>query len=596
MIVTERNQYVVDVSKHSHPAFGACPKSASVTAQVPSMMPTLLRTNSGRLVQDLADHRSVVNYEYVDETADIASWYTTDSPYLSQNRRLSSESDQQPTSQSCTPDQGGPTDIGQASPQKGRHVCKEQKCDGKSLEVSSDNAYSVAPYSPICPRSNYSLPGLKEDTLQPSINNQPILSGSQFTLQEACLMRYFVTELAHWFDLCDSKRHFELTVPQRAMCSATLRNAIYTTSARHITRVKKYYVGDQIKYHNNVLSNLKPETALSYHNRCIEHLVSLSDDPMQVNDENLLAAAVILRFYEEVDVPFIDDDNENGLRGIRVFLHPEDISPTTDRSLRHAAYWIALRQEILTAFSKQRPFRLPLEPCKHYRTFDPADDYVWANRLVLHCADVLHYCFGAEKEMTNRDPMEYTPGILLAMERTDTPTKPSDTEPSDRLEKYDDLVAFETLWTEYGPSSFNPIYSREPDRFRGDIFPQYWYLNNCHVTGIQHLELARILLMAHNPRLPRLGLNHRIAMSSVDRDIKETVLRLCGMAVSNSHCPPTIVTAGVAIALCGDKFTERVEQEALLGILYKLDDEYGWPTQEIFKSLREAWGWIEEAC
>jgi hypothetical protein len=38
-----------------------------------------------------------------------------------------------------------------------------------------------------------------------------------------------------------------------------------------------------------------------YHSRCIEHLVSVSDDPEAVFDENLLVASIILRFYEEVD-------------------------------------------------------------------------------------------------------------------------------------------------------------------------------------------------------------------------------------------------------------------------------------------------------
>lgn len=84
------------------------------------------------------------------------------------------------------------------------------------------------------------------------------------------------------------------------MCP-TLLNAICTASARHLSRIQKYHVGAQIRYQNTLMHNLKPEAALFYHNRCIQHLVSLSDDPMEVNDENLLAAVVILRFYEEVD-------------------------------------------------------------------------------------------------------------------------------------------------------------------------------------------------------------------------------------------------------------------------------------------------------
>lgn len=56
-----------------------------------------------------------------------------------------------------------------------------------------------------------------------------------------------------------------------------------------------------IKYHDKILPDLKIETAVHYHNLCINHLVTIADDPESALDENLLAAAVILRFYEEVD-------------------------------------------------------------------------------------------------------------------------------------------------------------------------------------------------------------------------------------------------------------------------------------------------------
>lgn len=276
------------------------------------------------------------------------------------------------------------------------------------------------------------------------------------------------------------------------------------------------------------------------------------------------------------------EDSESALRGIQIFLDAQAISAVAGCGLRHAAYWIALRQEIITAFSKQRTFRLPLGPCEPYRTFEPADDYVWADRLVIHCADVLQYCFGSEEESLPRNTYQSTSsmGVIYPPPSTDQ-----------RIARYEELVAFETLWAEMGPPSFKPIYAREPDRSRGEFFPELWYLNNCHVAGLQFLELARILLTVYNPKLPRLGPGQRTAMRTVDREVRASVLRLCGMALSNQQSPPGLVNAFVAIGMCGDRFSDRLEQEALLGVLFKLEDEHAYPTTSTRELLKEAWGW-----
>lgn len=46
---------------------------------------------------------------------------------------------------------------------------------------------------------------------------------------------------------------------------------------------------------------INEETVLYYHNLCITDLRYLAGEPEAIMDENLLAAAVILRFYEELD-------------------------------------------------------------------------------------------------------------------------------------------------------------------------------------------------------------------------------------------------------------------------------------------------------
>ncbi|TVY34701.1 hypothetical protein LOCC1_G006819 [Lachnellula occidentalis] len=120
-------------------------------------------------------------------------------------------------------------------------------------------------------------------------------------IQEACLMRYFIDELACWFDLCDPERHFALVVPQRSQHCPALLNAIYTASARHLCRLDQYRKDDGVEYLEKRLPDLHMETAVEYHSRSIEHLVAVSHDSEAVFDENLLVASIILRFYEEVD-------------------------------------------------------------------------------------------------------------------------------------------------------------------------------------------------------------------------------------------------------------------------------------------------------
>jgi hypothetical protein len=90
-------------------------------------------------------------------------------------------------------------------------------------------------------------------------------------------------------------------VPQRARHCPALLNAIYTASARHLCRVDEYRTDGIVEYQGKQLPDLQIETAVEYHSLCIEHLVSVSDDPKALFDENLLVASIILRFYEEVD-------------------------------------------------------------------------------------------------------------------------------------------------------------------------------------------------------------------------------------------------------------------------------------------------------
>lgn len=101
--------------------------------------------------------------------------------------------------------------------------------------------------------------------------------------------------------MCDPDRHFGLVVPQRAKHCPALLNAIYTASARHLCRLDQYRNNNEVKYLGNRMPELRTETAIEYHTRCIEHFAVVAHDSQATFDENLLAASIILRLYEEID-------------------------------------------------------------------------------------------------------------------------------------------------------------------------------------------------------------------------------------------------------------------------------------------------------
>jgi hypothetical protein len=101
---------------------------------------------------------------------------------------------------------------------------------------------------------------------------------------------------------------------------------------------------------------------------------------------------------------------------------------------------------------------------------------------------------------------------------------------------YTFLVDCATQWFNSKPASFTPVY--EQSSGEQNIFPEIYYVADDVVVGTQHYYLTKILLIAHNPKIPRLGPLRTAALKAADEEIMDYVRILCGISLSNPDSPP----------------------------------------------------------
>jgi hypothetical protein len=130
--------------------------------------------------------------------------------------------------------------------------------------------------------------------------------------------------------------------------------------------------------------------------KCIPTLLKFHDIQNLEHQENIMAAAVILRQCEEME----EEEIEEGETDIEPYAHQRVnflavtqaiidtmISSPVGQSLATAAYWIAVRQEIYYALTRERAPRM---------TFghDDWNSVSVANTLIMYAGEVTKWCWG----------------------------------------------------------------------------------------------------------------------------------------------------------------------------------------------------------
>lgn len=357
------------------------------------------------------------------------------------------------------------------------------------------------------------------------------------SIEESRLLIHFIQNLAPWFDVGDSRRHFTKIAPSMGASSPLLMNAILAVSALHLSRV----------------SDLDSYEAVRYHDRCLGLMVPMLDDPDRIKDDNLLMTTVILHLYEDIDI---------GADSVRHIMATSAFLPASgghlSSQLRRAVFWLHLRNEIYIACSHQRIVQADLENCTFEFLDTSLDNDLWLHRALWICAQTLQWAYGG-------DP---------------TPAK------------WRELCQLVEEWSDKRPSSFDPLFFKPRHPSHNLWFPEATFATDEHVVAAHFLYLAKLLLTAHDPNIPRIGARMKSALAGMNETALSYVRMLCGTALCNSFVPARF-TASLAIIMCGSWFTHRPEQEVLIDFMQGTEQCSGWPRKQAQKTLIEDWGWPE---
>lgn len=395
-------------------------------------------------------------------------------------------------------------------------------------------------------------PQLLPESPATSLGDAPKL----FDEQEALLLRHYISALGWALDICDPHHHFSDVVPELATRSALLLNATLAASAHHLSRT----------------SGFDPLVADIYHERCVELLIPLLNNLPTVPDE-VIAATVLLRLFEQMSSGITGSDCERHLSGTSAFMNLESTCATAG-GVRQASFWLFLRQALDVALSHQRPLKLNLEAYAVTINLDaPADDWTWANRIVWITAEAAAFLFGQEKSQA----------------------------------KYEELRIKADAWWQRKPQSFRPLYIA-----RGAVFPEIFYTRPWHgkkqfsypkgflfvylmtlaALAMQYYHTAMILLTIADTGRLKIGVGHRESRRMLQAEVADHASMLFGMCTGDDM--QARLGACHVVSVCAPYITGRAQQEEIIRMLSRIERENAWPTRAIAFGAMDEWEWTDQ--
>ncbi|KAJ6151739.1 hypothetical protein N7470_006867 [Penicillium chermesinum] len=371
-------------------------------------------------------------------------------------------------------------------------------------------------------------------------------------INEAYLLRHFQRHLADWLDAGDPERRFAAQVARRASQSPLLLYACLAVAACHLSRTTQA---------------VSPEVADSYHERCVSIMLPALENPeFDIGIDILLSSTVVLRFFEQLSSHTPSNDPQRHLLAGSVYISAH-VDCAISGGLASASFWVFVIQDIQFALTYQKCLRLSFAPfddrLRHWWAAKPVlSDGDWVNRAIWLLAETIDFCY-------NVNGRNFGARLGPAGENA--------------------LKLKINDWEATRPDTFVPLHISPPDRARGKPFPVVLYTSLWHSTAMQHLCLAKVLLLIRELDYHEGGVVSTERRIKIKEAITENLNYLFGIALSADDEPSLRIMSCHAMFACSAWIDDPLARHLLFDLLRRTERDNGWPWAYVEQRILATW-------
>ncbi|KAJ5698101.1 hypothetical protein N7462_000106 [Penicillium macrosclerotiorum] len=426
-----------------------------------------------------------------------------------------------------------------------------------SRSPSEARSTSSSTMDPSLPGPSNIVPYYISDTHHPvTMANTPRrASGTPLSVprlanvNEAYLLRHFQRHLAPWLDAGDPEHRFSSDVAGRASQSPLLLYACLAVSACHLSRTT---------------NSISPEVADSYHERCVSIMLPSLDNPeFDIGIDTLLPCTVILRFFEQMSSHTPSNDPQRHLLAGSVYISSH-VDCAISGGLVSASFWVFVIQDIQFALTYQKGLRLTYSPFESrlqlwWNTRPVLTDGDWVNRAIWLLAETIDFCYNTSGQNFG--------GHMGTVGESSLKMKLND-------------------WETMRPETFTPMHVSPADPANGKPFPVVWYTSLWHSTALQHVCLAKVLMLMRKTKAYNLTVEEH---AKVKQLISENLSYLFGIALSADDEPSLRIMACHALSACSEWIGDINAQNLLFDLLRRTERDNGWPWAYVEQRILDTW-------